>query len=444
MNIPSAAHQVVLRSIPALAALLMLAACRTAPAPGAEAATQSPSGVDAVVGVNRIAIIDRGGTVYTIDPDGANRIDLNASGVIPEAAIVWSPDGSRLAFSLVVDDGSQLVTIDPRGEMRTTIHRDARSAVPFYLYWSPDSQHVAFLNTTTQGQMALQLAQAAQPESGEVIARGQPNYFSWSPEGKRMVVHIGGSQGYVGTYRLGDVETQNRDAAPAVFQAPAWSPTGDAYLFARAGRTSNDDLVLVRDGVETVVAEYEGGITFAWSPDGRRIAHSVLDESRTQYADLTVVDVQGGEPRTLVTESHLAYFWSPDGERIAYLTARLSSPSAIEQASDPPDRSTGKLAAPRIEQDDRVLELTWHVVDVESGETTALVSFVPTANFLFVVPFFDQFAQSITFWSPDSRYLLLAGAPLAQKSGIYRIDTMAESDRLTRVGSGEFAVWSWR
>jgi len=64
---------------------------------------------------------------------------------------------------------------------------------------------------------------------------------------------------------------------------------------------------------------------------------------------------------------------------------------------------------------------------------------------LFVVPYFDQYAQSLTFWSPDSRYLLLAGTPLGCERGIYFIDTtLASGDRVTHAGPGEFAVWSWQ
>jgi TolB protein len=427
------------------AAMLALAACQIAPAPAPEATAQpTPVEVDSTPGVNRIAVIDRGGVIYTVEPDGGDRADLNASGAIPDAAIAWSPDNSRLAFSIVSGEGSQLVTVDPRGGLRKTIFRGSPAAAPFYLYWSPDSRHVAFLTSDVRGSMALRFAQAEQAESDEVIARGQPNYFSWSPKGERLALHIGGRQGFVGTYRLGDTETRQRDSEPALFQAPAWSPSGEAYLFARAGSSATDELVLVRDEIETTLAGYHGGITFGWSPDGARIAHSVLDASGQHYADLTLLDVRSGASRTLVNEPHRAFFWSPDGTRIAYLTSRLASPGVIGGVPNPSRRSTSGLAVQRLDQEDRVLELTWHVVEVESGNSAALASFAPTDNFLFVVPFFDQYAQSITLWSPDSRYLLLAGAPLGRESAIYRIDTVTDSDRLARIGSGEFAVWSWR
>ncbi len=429
----------------ALVAMLVLAACQTAPAPATETTAQpAPGKVGPTPGVNRVAVIDLDGAIYTVDANGGDRVDLNTSGAIPNAALAWSPDSSRLAFSVATGADSQLVTVDPRGGMRTTIFRGSPVGAPFYLYWSPDSRHVAFLTSDARGSMALRFAQAAQAESDEVIARGQPNYFSWSPDGEQLALHIGGRQGYVGTYQLGDAEARQRDAEPALFQSPAWSPTGEAYLFARAGNSARDEIALVRDETETAVAEYHGGVTFGWSPDGARIAYSVLGEGGQQYTDLTVLDAQSGASRTLVGEPHRAFFWSPDGARIAYLTSRLASPSVIGKVPNTSLRSLGGLAAQRADQTDRVLELTWHVVDVESGARTTLASFAPTDDFLFAVPFFDQYAQSITFWSPDSRYLLLAGAPLGRESAIYRIDTTTEGDGLARIGPGEFAVWSWR
>jgi TolB protein len=420
-----------------LAAALALAACRAQPAPTlAPTVEPTPVVVQAGAGAaDRIAVVDEGGQVYTIDPDGGGRVDLNASGTIPDAAIVWSRDGSRLAFSLVSGNRGELVTIDASGENRTTVYRDASSAAPFYLYWSPDNEHVGFLSEGAEGSLELHIAQVGQDGSATPVARGQPNYFSWSPGGERMAVHIGGLRGYVGTHTLGEADTHHRDASPALFQAPAWSPVDDTYLFARAGSGRQDDLVLVRDDAEVPLAQFDGGVSFAWSPDGARVAYSTFDVTGQHYDRIILVKPDGSEPRTLVDEPHFAFFWSPDGTKIAYLTGRLGAPSTIGSAR----RSPG-LAAQAGQQ----IELTWNVVDVESGQTAALASFAPAESFLFIVPFFDQYAQSISLWSPDSRYLLLAGTPLAHSKGVYRLDVEGSDDILTYIGPGEFAIWSWR
>ncbi|HET7091325.1 MAG TPA: hypothetical protein VFL17_22045 [Anaerolineae bacterium] len=431
------AHSIARGFALTLAAALALTACRAEPVPTPVPTVEpTPVVVQADAGAaGRIAVIDENGQVYTADPDGGGRVDLNASGTIPDAAIVWSRDGSRLAFSLASGNRGELVTIDASGQNRTTVYRDASSAAPFYLYWSPDNEHVGFLAAGAEGRLALSVAQAGQDGSARLVARGEPNYFSWSSGGERMAVHIGGLRGYVGTHTLGETDTHNRDARPALFQAPAWSPVDDTYLFARAGSGRQDDLVIVRDDEEISLAEFDGGISFAWSPNGVRVAYSTFDTTGEHYDRITLVRPDGSESRTLVDESHFAFFWSPDGTKIAYLTGRLGAPSTIGSTR----RSPGLAVQARQE-----LELTWNVVDVESGQSSTLASFVPTESFLFIVPFFDQYAQSISLWSPDSRYLLLAGTPLARPQGIYRLDAEGSGDTLTYIGPGAFAIWSWR
>ena len=436
MTTLTTAHSIARCCAVTLAAALALAACRAEPAPTlAPTAEPTPVTTQAEAGgEGRIAVVGEDGQVYIVDPQGGARVDLNTAGTIPDAAIAWSHDGSRLAFSLASGSRGELVTIDANGENRTAVYRDLAPAAPFYLYWSPDNEHVGFL-ATDGGRMGLHVAHAGQDDSARLVARGQPNYFSWSPGGERMAVHIGGLRGYVGTYALGDTLTLKRRADPAIFQAPAWSPVENAYLFARAGSGRRDDLVLVRDNAESLLTDYDGGVSFAWSPDGARVAFSTFDQAGEHYDRLILVRLDGSEARTLVDEPHLAFFWSPDGTKIAYLTGRIGAPNAIGSSR----RSPG-LAA----QAGQHVELTWSVVDVESGQAATLASFTPTESFLFIVPFFDQYAQSISLWSPDSRYLLLAGAPLARPEGIYRLEVEGRGDTLTRLGPGEFAVWSWR
>ncbi|HJW84428.1 MAG TPA: hypothetical protein VJ754_08990 [Anaerolineae bacterium] len=422
----------------ALTTLLALASCSAAPAPAVQPTarpepTASPAGA-----INRIAIIESEGVVYTVDPDGGNRAEINTSGTIPSAALVWSFDSSRLAFTVIDGDRAELIAADAQGNTRASIFTGRHADAPFYLYWSPDNQHVAFLKPDADNGITLQIA----PEETGIrrpIAQGQPNYFSWSPRGDRLALHLGGANGFVGTYTLGEAEVRRSEFEPALFQAPAWSPAGTVYLFAREQRSSLDELVAIGDGGASPIASFAGRIAFAWSPDGTRIAYSVSRSNQPHYAEMIVVEADGNRRRRLVVEDHFAFFWSRDSKRIAYLSGRVASPSVIGQAR----RTADGLAAPRVDQAGSEIELTWHVVEVESGRARELVSFRPTGHFASVVGFFDQYAQSITFWSPDSRYLLLAGRPPGLAAGVYHVDTLSGDDGVTRVGPGEFGIWSW-
>jgi hypothetical protein len=77
-----------------------------------------------------------------------------------------------------------------------------------------------------------------------------------------------------------------------------------------------------------------------------------------------------------------AFFWSPDGTRLAYLT---------------------------LTPDEQAVEL--RVVPAAGGSSRTLAVFRPTREFIQLITYFDQYAQSAAIWSADSRRLTFAGWP---------------------------------
>jgi hypothetical protein len=72
-----------------------------------------------------------------------------------------------------------------------------------------------------------------------------------------------------------------------------------------------------------------------------------------------------------------------------------------------------------------------------------LISFDPTNQFLQTVPYFDQYYLSLTFWSPDSRYLIVTKRDDEAGNGsIWVVDTTGEEEH-RKIGEGTLAVWSW-
>ena len=78
--------------------------------------------------------------------------------------------------------------------------------------------------------------------------------------------------------------------------------------------------------------------------------------------------------------------------------------------------------------------LEWHVLDVATGRTRALKRFVPTQEFFSLLPFFDQYAQSIRLWDKMSRRLVYADT-----AGVWTLDV--ESREATRVAPGVIGLW---
>ncbi|HZY42091.1 MAG TPA: hypothetical protein VFF59_08835, partial [Anaerolineae bacterium] len=171
------------------------------------------------------------------------------------------------------------------------------------------------------------------------------------------------------------------------------------------------------------------------APNGEYVAYALNTPGSFLYETLTLVKRDGTQAKVIERGDVLAFFWSPDGRKLAHLTGTLVSPGPVGRA--------GGFASPRA-QAGRTLQLTWHVIDVATDEHQVLTTFEPNASFLYLIQYFDQFAQSIALWSPDSRSLVYTGTPFGGSAGVYVIDTQAADRTPVHVGSGDFAIWSWR
>ncbi len=394
-------------------------------------ATQT--GTPAAALLNRLAVIDDG-AIYTIAPDGSQRVDLAQSGSVPTAAVIWSRDGQHLIFVESERGRTRVTQARPDGQGAAILYEAARPLEPFYLAGSPDDQRVAFLAPDEQTGMQLRIAQTDQPNSARSAVSGQPNYTSWSPDGQALLVHVGGTNAtsYVGAYDVAASDLQKIEGHPAAFQAPGWSPNGKTqWLYARQSGAHNE-LVLDTDHIGRALTQFDGGIAFGWSPDGQHVAYALNTPDSFLFSDLTVIDLADASSRVVFDGNVLAFFWSPNGQQIAYLTGVLVEPSSIGRAAG--------AAAPVRE---RTLQITWHVIDLTRDRTIDLNTFEPTSSFLYLIQYFDQFAQSVAVWSPDSRSLVYTGQPLIGERGVYTIDTQDSTAAPRFVGPGDFAIWSW-
>jgi hypothetical protein len=393
-----------------------------------------PGRAQQVAPLNRLAVIVDN-QLYTINPDGSDRLDLAHDGRIPTAAVIWSHDGQHLIFAASERNRSRVNSARLNGQETRVLYEADLIREPFYLYGSPDDQHVAFLVADPLEGMQLHIAKTDRPDSAQSAISGQPNYASWSPDSRSLLVHIGGisEEAFVGTYDLNATATHPIETQPAAFQAPFWSPSGQAqWLYARQSAAGSQLVVGDEKGTRTL-AEFDGGITFGWSPDGQHIAYAINTPNSFIYQALTVIDLQDLSSRVVFQGNLLAFFWSPDSQKLAYLTGVLVEPAPVGRAAG--------LAAPSLPQR-RTLQVTWHVLDLKDERTIDLNTFEPTESFIHLLQYFDQFAQSVAIGSPDSRSLVYTGRPLIGERGVYVIDAL-ESASPRFVAPGDFAIWSW-
>lgn len=409
---------------------------------------KSAAGRDIEV-VDRIAYLGTDGNLYLVDRDGQNVEHLAVAGEGTALAHpTWSPDGKRVAFIANRETAggieSILYTVSTVGDASTNLYASTDNP-PFYLYWSPDGQYVSFL-TQEDSSLALRLAPADGSQDARVLDRGSPFYWSWSPDSREMLMHIGGARGLSDEARLAILTDRPEstpdvlDDAPANFQAPAWSPDGSRLLYAGVDENGEQALFVRQrqSGRVEKLADVPGLVRFNWSPDGAWIAYQQIDNLRfAPLGHVFVRKVGEGEgeqkARQVTRERALAFFWSPDSQHLAILAPSLEQ--------EVPSARHSRLAAP-MPQEAR-LRFRWWLADMPAADLRPLVTFQPTWFFLLTVPYFDQYAQSIRFWSPDSRYLVYSDQETPGQAGIWVADTAGEEPP-RRLADGTLAVWSWQ
>ncbi|MGZ8579143.1 MAG: TolB family protein, partial [Actinomycetota bacterium] len=380
------------RVVAALLAVTVLGACtgtsstRTSTGSPTGAAPGVPDEARSLPG--SLLVLDGSGSLITMRPDGTDRTTLaiaeEDSLAVLQAA--WSPDGSKVAWAQVdLREGTavpRLVTSGPQGEERVETRIDL---APFYLAWDPTSHHVAYLGNRDDG-IGLGIVEGATSAtaSARPLDEGSPYYFSWAPDGERMLVHVGED-------RLDELTIEGEASPvgrrPGSFQAPAWSSDGSTQVFVQRYRGPRQRIMSIDAGGSRAqaVTTAEGAVFMVLSPDGTRLAYQALSPgefniydpglpSRATNVGVSVVDLTTGEVERASTSVAHAWFWSPDGSHLAIL-----EPVYAEAGS---------------------ISFLWRLWDGESSFETDEVN--PAEALLRTyTPFFSQFAQSSTVWSPD-------------------------------------------
>lgn len=365
---------------------------------------------------NRILIEGEDGNLYIAGADDKARFALtdDASPRRLYGQATWSADGSMIAWSEFGSDGSRLVTSLSDGSQRRSLDVPY---LPFYIAWSPSGSQVAYLSNwqAIDGpSMALRLVDVREEgNSVATVASGQPFYFSWAPEGDRLLAHIDNER--VEVYDL-DGEAESLVISGGAFSAPHWSPLGEQLVYAVAGARSQQLLLTDLQG-QTLqeLTGYNGRVTFSFSPDGKRVAYIVTegDAVAGTLGSLYLVETDSLRTREISNRPVTAFFWSPDGSKLAYL--------ALEAVN-------GRVGT------------RWLVWD---GETTREhAAFFPSRVFLRdYLPYFDQYAQSHRVWSPDSSALVFAGTLEDGERGVW-VQADVEGAEPVSLGSGVSAIWS--
>ena len=350
--------------------------------------------------VNLIAFVDTQGSVMTMRPDGAlvNRISPDVEGFFTWPT--WSPDGRSLAYSGVVSSGDELqislYASDIAGGAERVLYASERGEVGLlaqgvvhYPLWSPDGANLAFVVATSQG-LSLFMDDLTEDTGALHLLDEGPLWMSWSHDSTALAVHRGNEHFVVDA--VDDFSVSGLDINAAGYRVPAWRPARRAItLQAQAGpsRFAISTAQLNGAAIKSVtpLRAVLWDTAFLWSPSGEHLAvvesprFFIYRDSPLQiYRSIAIVPAAMPQDAVEFEQPIIAFFWSPDGSEIAFVTLS-ETPGALR----------------------------WALLDVAKGEAIPLVDFIPSAEQLTMLQFFDQYAHSHSVWSPDGGSIVFAG-----------------------------------
>ena len=332
---------------------------------------------------------------------------------------VWSPDGRWIGCfqsPLGEDHGGSalVVAVEADGvEEQALLALDGE--LPIYAQWNAAGTCLAVL-TQHQDELTLALCSIGDLGNRRPVDEGVPLFFAWA--GERILVHVGNRPPRSGHVVLRDPMGGDEDRllaeAPGTFCTPLL--VEDQALYVERGSLWSTD---VRRGGRRELTALDGLVAMVARPRHPEVAIGVAPVSGADpYRGVALLDLAGGQARSILDEPCLAFFFDPTGERLLYVKAR--------------ERGQG---------------VTLHVRE-PSGDTRPLGRFWPSAHQLFYLQFFEQYCASHPLVSPDGAVAVFSGFEDPSIAGrdasprIFAMDLRDDVGLPEVIAEGSFAVWS--
>ena len=245
--------------------------------------------------------------VFSLDPD----FSLFRTGLFP----AWAPRGDRV----ILAENPGLLLMDVSRESITDIYPskglyDSKGLQLGSSAWSPDGSTIAFGTGAAFADHATptQIAIIKPDGSGfRTITgdKGNAAFPSWSPDGKRLVYRVAGSEQGLRIVNVEDGKITQLTTGYDDF--PGWSPKGDLIAFT-SFRDGDFEIYTIRPdgtGIKRLTHDRGNNAHGAWSADGEWYIFSsgrmgwkdegMLSSGDQPYADLFAMRPDGTDLRQL-------------------------------------------------------------------------------------------------------------------------------------------------
>ena len=203
--------------------------------------------------------------------------------ILPPGTVAYdpapSPDGSKIAFTMILPTGAGdvfVVNRDGTGLTQLTDDEESEDQPA----WSPDGSKIAYrsFELDREGDIFVMNANGTaktnltpDPLPG-ITDEGNP---AWAPDGARIAYRsTSGGDHDIWTMRADGSEKQRLTNTPDFDTEPTWSPNGQTIAFRRSTTGVGSDIALVATtgGAVTRISMANEQRTPQWTPDGTHIA----------------------------------------------------------------------------------------------------------------------------------------------------------------------------
>jgi hypothetical protein len=360
----------------AAALAIVAAACTSLPLAddARDQSTTTPERADDEALPSLLLVLDQDDAIVVVDQGGDVVERYDPPPDVRYVQPIWASADTFVSAQIAIDD-NRLIARRVGGDEEWNVQF---TTAPFYYLARVDTEETTVVSLRNNDEAAGLIAEIVDG-SGlvDAVSDESPFYMSWEPGSGRLATHVGGDR-----LDILDGSAETISTSAGGFQAPVWLDRGLATLRTSSGETflsiwdgsSFADLAAVRSAARFVGAGDRIAIQTGAAPDTGGIqAFARAQAPATIPAGiLTVIDIGAGTFTSVTSEVSPFYQWDSGGRRLLFSTL----------VSDPEPA------------------LVWHVW--ENGEIQDFAPFAPDPTwFQSVVPFFDQYAQSISLWSPD-------------------------------------------
>lgn len=311
-RLPRATLYIALLVIIGLLAVLALAVVgsrRPVPAPFGPAA----NGV--------LAFVTPAGDIATVDPSTGATLAI-VGGPDADRSPAFSRDGTRVAFIRKVVGGDEIFVVGASGGDLVRVTKGPMASIPG-LVWSPDGSRLAFVSSNSLWIARTDGSAATQVDTDDITPTVE---LAWRPPDGRALVFVGTQDGKnrVFMIRPDGTDLQRIGRFDGGHDDGQWltaSPDGRRVAYG-AFPAKQIHIVTIDEGLDQVVAPDDGiGLNFPrFSPDGSRLAVLHVPDGEQPTTRVGVFSVADLSPHLTLLEPSFTggvqFEWSPDGTRI--------------------------------------------------------------------------------------------------------------------------------